>query len=168
MGANAGAGFFRIRPSEKIETHVMTHNAGEEFRVASAPVDFVLPRIVGRRFDRRPGRRPQRVGPGCLVEDFRDVAAAGEHRHTQIAILDANGAPAAIFRQPVPKPPFSPISKSHLSRDLSPAPHETSAKPAHRWRALPKNPPPGARTCARIRFANRAPTNASYRGGLRR
>jgi hypothetical protein len=72
------------------------HDAGEQRRIDARAVDRVRRRIVGRRLDRRPLRRPQRIDPRRLVRDLRDVPAFLENRDAQYFVLDRRGAAAAV------------------------------------------------------------------------
>ena len=65
---------------------------------ASTPPPYsVMPRmVVGGRLNRRPGRRPERVDAGGLVQDLGDVPAFLEDGHAEDVVLEPRGAAAAI------------------------------------------------------------------------
>ena len=70
-----GRGLLVRRPAEDVEAQVVAHDPREQRRVDSAAILGVHGVVVGRRLDRRPRRRPERVDARGLVQDLGDVAA---------------------------------------------------------------------------------------------
>ena len=83
------------RPAEQVQAEVMPQNAGQQLAFGVAAVLMHVGR-PGRRFNRAPGRRPERVDAAGFVDNRRDVAALFGHHHLQMFVFDAGGAAPAI------------------------------------------------------------------------
>ena len=91
-GALSGLGLFQGGAAEDIQAEIMPHDPGQQFALAARAVFGMHGRAVCGRLDGRPGRNPQGIDAGLLVQDLRDVAAFLEHGHTQILVFDSRRA----------------------------------------------------------------------------
>ena len=120
----------------KMSTHrLCPMMPASSFASAPEPYSVCVARDVGRRLDRLPRRRPQRVDARSLVEDLGDVAALFEDRRR---------APRRSRRSPARRPRYSCVDS--MDRYYA-RPRGARERGRFAWRNASRDPPaPGDRS----------------------
>jgi hypothetical protein len=83
---------------KKVETDIVTKNAGKKPRLGVRAIFGMLCWIVAARFNRRPRGKPERVYSRCFMEDLGHVATFDGYCDTDQVILDLSGSASVIGR----------------------------------------------------------------------